>query len=56
MGHINIWNSHPRRYGKGSRSCRVCGNKMGLIRKYGLMVCRQCFREDANLIGFKKFR
>ena len=56
MGHLNIWNSHPRQYGKGSRSCRICGNKTGLIRKYGLMVCRQCFREDANLIGFKKYR
>ena len=56
MGHLNIWNSHPKQYGKGSRSCRVCGNRMGLIRKYGLMICRQCFREDANLIGFKKYR
>ena len=56
MGHINIWNSHTRKFGKGSRNCRVCGNKSGLIRKYGLMICRKCFREDANLIGFGKFR
>ena len=45
MGHINIWNSHPKRYGKGSRGCRVCGHRAGLIRKYGIMICRQCFRE-----------
>ena len=26
----------------------------GLIRKYALNMCRQCFREYANDIGFKK--
>ncbi len=50
------WNSHPRRYGKGSRSCRVCAARQGLIRKYGLNVCRRCLREYANDLGFKKFR
>ena len=28
----------------------------GLIRKYGLNMCRQCFREYAKDIGFVKFR
>ncbi|KAL0333686.1 UNVERIFIED_CONTAM: 40S ribosomal protein S29 [Sesamum angustifolium] len=23
MGHSNIWNSHPKNYGPGSRTCRV---------------------------------
>lgn len=32
-------------YGKGSRRCRVCSNQGGLIRKYGMNICRQCFRE-----------
>jgi len=27
-----------------------------LIRKYGLNICRQCFREKADDIGFKKVR
>ncbi|KVI05857.1 Ribosomal protein S14 [Cynara cardunculus var. scolymus] len=35
MGHSNVWNSHPKTYGPGSRTCRVCGNSHGLIRKYG---------------------
>ena len=26
----------------------------GIIRKYALMICRRCFREYANDIGFKK--
>ena len=36
------------------RCSRVCNNTHGLIRKYGLMICRRCFREYANDIGFKK--
>lgn len=33
---------------------RVCANPHGLIRKYGLMCCRQCFRSNAKDIGFIK--
>jgi hypothetical protein len=33
---------------------RVCGHQAGLIRKYGMDVCRQCFREKAAAIGFEK--
>ncbi|OZC06962.1 ribosomal protein S14p/S29e [Onchocerca flexuosa] len=35
-------------------SSRVCSNHHGLIRKYGLNMCRRCFREYASDIGFKK--
>jgi small subunit ribosomal protein S29e len=48
--------SHPRKYGKGSRKCRVCNAHQGLIRKYHLMMCRRCFRERAVDIGFEKLR
>ncbi|MBA0716958.1 hypothetical protein Golax_004809 [Gossypium laxum] len=54
MGHSNVWNSHPKTYGPGSRACRVCGNPHAIIRKYGLMCCRQCFRSNAKEIGFIK--
>ena len=33
---------------------RVCNHTAGLIRKYGLNICRQCFREKAADIGFVK--
>ncbi|KAK0556363.1 40S ribosomal protein S29 [Tilletia horrida] len=36
--------------------CRVCGNQGGIIRKYGLDICRQCFREKSDSIGFAKYR
>lgn len=46
---MNRWlTSHP--------SSRVCTHKAGLIRKYGLNICRQCFREKSNDIGFVKVR
>ncbi|KAA8568034.1 hypothetical protein EYC84_008454 [Monilinia fructicola] len=56
MSHESVWMSRPRTYGKGARGCRVCTHKAGLIRKYGLNICRQCFREKASDIGFVKHR
>jgi small subunit ribosomal protein S29e len=54
MSFESVWYSHPRSYGKGARGCRVCTHKAGLIRKYGLNICRQCFREKSTDIGFIK--
>ncbi|KAJ0420195.1 ribosomal protein S14p/S29e-domain-containing protein [Aspergillus carlsbadensis] len=54
MTHESVWYSRPRKYGKGSRQCRVCSHRAGLIRKYGMDICRQCFREKASDIGFYK--
>lgn len=41
--------------GKGTRICRNCGNSRGLIRAYGLQICRRCFREVAEDLGFRKY-
>lgn len=41
--------------GKGKRRCRICGNARALIRKYSLYVCRRCFREIGEGIGFRKY-
>ncbi|PQE05620.1 40s ribosomal s29 protein [Rutstroemia sp. NJR-2017a BBW] len=54
MSHESVYFSRPRTYGKGARECRVCTHKAGLIRKYGLNICRQCFREKSQDIGFIK--
>ncbi|KAJ6170980.1 40S ribosomal protein S29 [Penicillium chermesinum] len=35
---------------------RVCNHTAGLIRKYGMDICRQCFREKSSDIGFHKVR
>jgi len=47
--------SKKRKFGKNIYKCRVCGKTRGVIRQYGLMYCRQCFREGANQLGFKKY-
>ncbi len=52
----HLYKTHPRTYGKDSRCCRVCRNTHGLIRKYDLNVCRRCFRENADNLGFVKYR
>lgn len=44
-----------KKFGKGSRSCRACFTYRGLIRKYDLMLCRRCFREYADKIGFNNY-
>ena len=54
MGTQANWNSHPRVNGRGARRCRRCNAHKGLIRKYGLDLCRRCFREKATEIGFQK--
>jgi ribosomal protein S14 len=40
--------------GKGIRKCKICGSSRALIRSYDLFVCRRCFREVANDLGFEK--
>ncbi len=44
-----------RKHGKNVYKCRRCGKTRGVIRKYGLLYCRQCFREEAVKLGFKKY-
>jgi ribosomal protein S14 len=41
--------------GKGSRPCRRCGSFGSVIRRYNLYLCRQCFREVADQLGFHKY-
>ena len=36
--------------------CKRCGRHGGVIRKYRLFYCRQCMREIADKLGFKKYR
>jgi len=40
--------------GQGN-DCSRCGRKQGLVGKYNIWLCRQCFREIARDMGFKKY-
>ncbi len=44
-----------KRFGR-SVGCERCGRKRGIIRRYGLHLCRQCFREVAFEMGFRKYQ
>ena len=43
-----------RNYGKGVTRCEICGTTSGHISRYGLNICRKCFRQFAPKLGFKK--
>ncbi|MCG2719426.1 MAG: 30S ribosomal protein S14 [Nanoarchaeota archaeon] len=45
-----------RTTGINLRPCKLCGRIGGNIQAYGLNICRQCFRENAKKLGFKKYR
>ena len=38
-----------------NKKCKRCGRTGAHISKYGLHLCRQCFRDIATKIGFKKY-
>jgi len=44
-----------RKTGANLKHCRRCGRTKAHISKYSLHYCRQCFREIATKIGFKKY-
>ncbi|XP_042522476.1 40S ribosomal protein S29-like [Dipodomys spectabilis] len=54
MGHQQLYWNQPRKFGQGSRCCCVCANRRGLIWKYPLNMCQQCFHQYAKDIGFIK--
>lgn len=44
-----------RTTGIAKKKCERCGRFGAHISSYGLHLCRQCFREIAEDIGFKKY-
>lgn len=44
-----------RKNGAALYKCEKCGRIGAHVGQYGLNYCRQCFREIAEEIGFKKY-
>ena len=44
-----------RKHGETTKKCNLCGRTGGHISKYGLNLCRHCFRDHATKLGFKKY-
>jgi len=56
MSRFNKYNKPKERaFGAETKHCRICGNTHAHVNKYGIHLCRKCFREIAPKIGFKKF-
>ena len=36
-------------------ACQRCGREQGLVGKYDIWLCRQCFREISRGMGFRKY-
>jgi len=41
--------------GKIDGKCKICGSTRSVIYSYSLQICRKCFREMAEDIGFRKY-
>jgi small subunit ribosomal protein S14 len=41
--------------GIAKKKCEKCGRFSAMINKYGLNLCRHCFREIGEDLGFKKY-
>ncbi|MBN2142001.1 30S ribosomal protein S14 [Candidatus Woesearchaeota archaeon] len=58
-GKLAKYNKHnvprKRKFGKELKKCRRCGSASAPNAMFGLRYCRQCLREVAQKIGFKKF-
>jgi len=46
----------PRSTGNWKRKCERCGRFGAHLSRYKLHLCRQCFREVAPSLGFKKYK
>jgi len=44
-----------RKFGTSLHPCKRCGRIGAHIGSYNLNYCRQCFREIAKRLGFKKY-
>ncbi len=39
----------------GTKKCKRCGTARGMISRYHLGICRRCFHDIAEALGFKKY-
>ena len=56
-GKLAKWKKHntPKKRVGEAKVCSRCGRRKAHVSKYGLHLCRQCFREIALELGFNKY-
>lgn len=35
--------------------CSMCGTHKGVMQRYGMHICRRCFKDNAAKMGFRKY-
>jgi ribosomal protein S14 len=43
------------KFDKKKKACKLCGSQKGVVSKYKLDICRRCFKQNAEKLGFKKY-
>jgi len=51
----NDTGEHAAKRTSTRHACRRCDREQGLVGKYDINLCRQCFREVARDMGFEKY-
>ena len=51
----NETGEHATKRTDSRHTCRRCDREQGLVGKYDINLCRQCFREVARDMGFEKY-
>ena len=51
---VKSTDSKKPQYGRGANRCKFTGTTRGVVRKYGLQICRRTFRLNAQKLGFNK--
>ncbi|MBP1921730.1 small subunit ribosomal protein S14 [Halorubrum alkaliphilum] len=51
----NETGEHAAKRTSTRHTCRRCDREQGLVGKYDINLCRQCFREVARDMGFEKY-
>lgn len=44
-----------RKFGIAAKKCEKCGRFGAMVNSYNINLCRHCFREMAEELGFKKY-
>ena len=55
MKYIKHNKPKDRTTGIAKKKCERCGRYGAMINRYGLNICRHCFREIAEELGFNKY-
>lgn len=51
----DVMGEHTSKRTGALEACQRCEREQGLVGKYDIWLCRQCFREIARSMGFKKY-